>query len=80
VAWELITRFWIKDQWRGPVDFTSMTAYIGCLVPLLGMAIADLPWVRLRKRPERRLLIHAGFSALFVVMLFISMTTAMWNP
>lgn len=79
VAWELVTRFWLKDQWRSPVDFTSMTAYICCFLPLLGMAITDLPWVKVRKRPERRLLIHAGFSSLFVVLLFVSMTTAMWN-
>ena len=79
VAWELVTRFWLKGEWRSPVDFTSMTAYIACLLPLVGMAIADLPWVKVRKRPERRLLIHAGFSALFVGLLFVTLTTAMWN-
>ena len=56
-----------------------MTVYICCLFPLVGMAVTDLPWVKIRELPERRLLIHAGFSALFVVMLFISMTTAMWS-
>jgi len=61
------------------MDFTSMTAYIGCLVPLLGMAFSDLPWVKIRKRPERRLLIHAGFSAIFTILLFVAMTTAMWS-
>lgn len=79
VAWELVTRFWLKDQWRSPIDLVSMSVYISCLFPLVGMAVADLPWVKIRKRPERRLLIHAGFSALFVVLLFVSMTTAMWN-
>ncbi len=79
VAWQLTTMIWLKEQWRGPFDFLSMTAYIGCLFPLLGMAVSDLPWVKVRKRPERRLLIHAGFSALFVLMLFVSVTTAMWN-
>jgi len=78
VAWELVTKFWLKDQWRGPVDFASMTTYIACLFPLIGMAVVDLPWVKVRKRPERRLLIHAGFSALFVGLLFVSITTAMW--
>lgn len=79
VSWELVTRFWLKDQWRSPLDFASMTLYISCLLPLMGMAVADLPWVKVRKRPERRLAIHAGFSALFVVLLFLSMITAMWN-
>ena len=79
VAWQLFSQVWVKDQWRGAFDFISMTAYIGCLVPLVGMAIADLPWVKIRKRPERRLVIHAAFSALFVLLLFVSMTTAMWN-
>ena len=79
VAWQLLTNFWLKDQWRSPIDWVAMTAYISCLFPLWGMAITDLPWVKVRKRPERRLLIHAGFSALFIVLLFVSMTAAMWN-
>lgn len=79
VSWQLFTNSWLKNQWRSPMDVTSMTAYIGCIVPLLGMAISDLPWVKIRKRPERRLLIHSGFSALFLILLFVSMTTAMWN-
>lgn len=79
VSWQLTTTVWLKDQWRSPADFASMTAYIGCLVPLIGMAVSDLPWVKVRKRPERRLLIHAGFSALFTIMLFSAMIMAMWN-
>ena len=79
VSWQLITTIWLPGAWRSPFDFASMTAYIGCLLPLLGMAVSDLPWVKVRKRPERRLLVHAGFSALFVILLFVSMTTAMWN-
>jgi len=79
VDWQLITTVWVHGQWRSPMDFTSMTAYIGCLVPLLGMAFSDLPWVKIRKRPERRLLIHAGFSAIFTILLFVAMTTAMWS-
>lgn len=79
VVWELATKYWMKDQWRSPMDFASMTTYMACLVPLLGMSVADLPWVKVRKRPERRLLVHAGFSSLFVVLLFAAMTTALWN-
>jgi hypothetical protein len=79
VSWQLLNTVWLKNQWKNPVDFVSMTAYIACLLPLLGMAISDLPWVKIRKRPERRLLIHAGFSAIFTVLLFVAMITAMWN-
>lgn len=79
VSWELVTKFWLLGQWRSPMDLVSMTAYIGCLVPLVGMAFSDLPWVKVRKRPERRLLVHAGFTALFTVLLFVSLATAMWN-
>lgn len=79
VSWQLINAVWLKNQWRSPADFTSMTAYIGCVVPLLGMAISDLPWVKVRKRPERRLLIHAGFSSVFTILLFVAMFTALWN-
>jgi len=79
VVWQLATSIWLKDQWRGPMDFVSMTVYLSCLIPLVGMAFSDLPWVKVRKRPERRLLIHAGFTALFTVLLFVSMATAMWN-
>jgi len=79
VSWQLIITVWLPGQWRSPMDLTSMTAYIGCLFPLLGMAFSDLPWVKIRKRPERRLLIHAGFSAVFTILLFVAMTTAMWN-
>lgn len=79
VSWQLFSNVWLKNQWRSPVDFTSMTAYIACLVPLLGMAVSDLPWVKIRKRPERRLLIHAGFTAVFTLLLFVAMITAMWK-
>jgi hypothetical protein len=79
VFWELLNNVWLKGSWRSPIDFFSMTAYLACLFPLVGMAVADLPWVKVRKRPERRLLVHAGFTALFTVLLFVSMATAMWN-
>jgi len=79
VSWELVTTIWLKGQWRSPVDFASMTLYIACLFPLIGMAVSDLPWVKVRKRPERRLLIHAGFSAVFTVLLFAAVLTALWN-
>lgn len=79
VVWELFTKIWLKNDWRSPMDLVSMTLYLSCLVPLVGMAFSDLPWAKVRKRPERRLLIHAGFTALFTVLLFVSMATAMWN-
>jgi len=79
VVWELVTKIWLKNEWRTPFDFASMTVYLACWIPLAGMAFADLPWVKVRKRPDRRLLVHAGFSAVFVVLLFASMTLAMWN-
>jgi hypothetical protein len=79
VAYQLFTTVWLKGQWRGPLDFTSMSVYIACIVPLLGMAVTDLPWVKVRKRPERRLLVHAGFSALLLILVFVAYTTAMWN-
>jgi hypothetical protein len=78
VAWDLFTGVWLKGDWRGPFDFVSMTAYIACLFPLLGMAFSDLPGVKIRKRPERRLAIHALFTALLLGLLFVAMTTAMW--
>ena len=79
VAWDLVTSVWLKDSWRNIFDFVSMTAYIACLVPLLAMAILDLPGVKIRKRPERRLAIHAGFLAMLMVLLFITAATSMWN-
>ena len=79
VAFELLTQHWLGMAWRNLFDFVSMTAYIGLIVPLLGMAIADLPWVKIRKRPERRLAVHAGFSALFRVMLFVAVGTSFWK-
>ncbi len=79
VAWDLFTSIWLKGSWRSFLDFASTTSYIACLIPLLGMAITDLPWVKIRKRPERRLAIHAGFSAMLLLLLFAAVTTAMWN-
>ena len=79
VAYQLFTSVWLKGQWRGPLDFTSMTVYIGCLIPPLGMAITDLPWVKIRKRPERRLAVHAGFSLVFRVLLFVAVGTCLWK-
>jgi len=79
VSYTLLTTYWLPDQWRNAFDFVSMTTYIGLLVPLLGMAIVDLPWVKIRKRPERRLAVHAGFSMIFRVMLFVAVGTAFWT-
>jgi len=79
VTYQLVIQYWMDPSWRGPFDFVSMLSYTACVVPLLGMALVDLPWVRIRKRPERRLAYHAGFSALFVGLLFVSVMTAMWN-
>lgn len=79
VAWDLLTSVWLKGDWRSPLDFISTSAYIACLFPLLGMAISDLPWVKIRKRPERRLAIHAGFSAMLLLLFFVTVTTSMWN-
>ena len=79
VAWQLFVLLWPQLQWTRPMDAISLIAYMACVVPLLGMAVTDLPWVKIRKRPERRLFIHAGFSAFFVLLLFVSMTAAMWT-
>jgi hypothetical protein len=79
VSWDLFTTIWLKGEWKNLFDFTSTTLYIGCLIPLIGMAVSDLPWVKIRKRPERRLALHAGFLAMLLVMLFVALTAAMWN-
>ncbi len=79
VAFELLTQHWIGATWTNVFDFLSMTTYISLLVPLLGMAITDLPWVKIRKRPERRLAVHAGFSLVFRVLLFVAVGTCLWK-
>lgn len=66
--------------WNGILDFLSFSLYLGCFVPLWGMALTDLPWVDIRKRPERRLLIHAGFLALLIIFYAVSLIMGFLNP
>lgn len=69
-----------SPSWNGLLDFLSFTFYLGCIFPLWGMALTDLPWVDIRKRPERRLLIHACFLALLLIFYALSLALGFLNP
>lgn len=66
--------------WRGPADVIAVGAYLLGVVPLVGMALLDLRLVARGATDERRLKLHAGCVALFLVVAHVAMIFGMLDP
>src|SRR5579859_3878281 len=55
-------------DWRGPADVIAVGAYLSGIVPLLGLALVDMRVVARSWSGERRLMLHAGLVAIFLVV------------
>lgn len=66
--------------WRGPADVIAVGAYLAGVVPLLGMALIDLRWWGRGWTDERRLAVHAGCVAVFLVVAHVAMIFGMLDP
>jgi hypothetical protein len=65
-------------EWRGVADVMAVGFYLAGVVPLVGIALVDLGLVG-RDMP-RRLALHAGFVALFLVVAHVAMIFGMLDP
>jgi hypothetical protein len=66
--------------WRGPADVVAVGAYLSGIVPLLGLALVDLRVLARSWPNERRLMLHAGLVALFLVVAHVAMIFGMLDP
>ena len=66
--------------WRGPADIIAVLFYLLGVVPLGGMALLELGLIGRTRTQERRVMLHATFVALFLVVAHIAMIFGMLNP
>jgi hypothetical protein len=66
--------------WRGPADVLAVGFYLAGVVPLVGLAAIDLRLIAGRHAEHRRMALHAGFVALFLVVAHVAMIFGMLDP
>lgn len=66
--------------WRGPADVIAVGFYLSGIVPLLGLALLDLGLVAREQTADRKMLLHAGLVALFLVVAHVAMVFGMMDP
>ena len=66
--------------WRGPADVIAVAAYLSGIIPLLGLALVDMRVVAGSWSDERRLMLHAGLVALFLIVAHVAMIFGMLDP
>jgi hypothetical protein len=66
--------------WRGPADVIAVGFYLLGVVPLLGLTLTDLHVFGKRLTDHRRMAVHAGFVALFLIVGHIAMVFGMLDP
>lgn len=67
-----------SGSWRGLADIIAVSSYLLCVIPLVGIALADLNIIG-RDEPHRTRL-HATFVAIFLVIAHIAMIFGMLAP
>lgn len=66
--------------WRGPADVIAVGFYLLGVVPLAGLSLIDLGFLKRSEVPEERLRLHATFVAIFLIVAHIAMIFGMLNP
>ncbi len=67
-------------QWRGPADIIAVGFYLLGVVPLFGIALLELGFLRPNQTPKQKLALHAAFVGLFLVVAHIAMIFGMLDP
>ncbi len=70
----------ITGTWRGFVDVIAVGFYLLGVVPLFGITLLELGFIKKESSAEDRLKIHAVFVAIFLVVAHIAMIFGMINP
>ena len=66
--------------WRGPADVIAVGFYLLGVAPLLGLALIDLNIVGRGRDAYRKMALHAGCVAAFLVVGHIAMIFGMMDP
>jgi hypothetical protein len=66
--------------WRGPADVIAVGAYLSGVAPLVGLALIDTRMLASSWPEERRLMLHAAFVAVFLVVAHVAMIFGMLDP
>lgn len=70
----------LNGQWRSLSDVIAVSAYLLGVVPLGGIALLELGLIGKARNEERKLQLHVGFVAIFLVVAHIAMIFGMLNP
>jgi hypothetical protein len=65
-------------EWRGIADRIAVGFYLFGVVPLVGIALVDLGL--LGRDQQRRIVLHAGFVGLFLIVAHVAMIFGMLDP
>jgi hypothetical protein len=69
-----------RGGWRGWIDQTAVWCYLAGVIPLLGIALLEVGALFKSAMPEKKLMIHACFVALFLVLGHVAMVFGMLDP
>lgn len=69
-----------SGQWRGFADVIAVGAYLLGVIPLMGMTLLELGFIKKNETQEEKLKLHAIFVAIFLVVAHIAMIFGMVNP
>ncbi len=68
------------NEWRGLADIIAVGFYLLGIIPLFGITLLELGFIKKDKSPEEKLKMHAIFVAIFLVVAHIAMIFGMVNP
>lgn len=70
----------LKGEWRGIGDFIAVGTYLLGVVPLLGIALLDINILGRHMTEEQKMIIHAIFVGIFLVVAHVAMIFGMLSP
>lgn len=70
----------VSGQWRGPADIIAVFSYLAGVIPLLGIALIEINWLKRGQPDLEKLKLHAIFVGVFLVVAHIAMIFGMMSP
>ncbi len=70
----------MAGEWRGVADVVAVGFYLLGVVPLAGLALLELGFLKKGASDEEKLKLHATFVAIFLVVAHVAMIFGMLNP
>jgi hypothetical protein len=70
----------LDGGWRGWIDQTAVWCYLAGALPLLAIALLEVGVLFRNATAEKKLMIHAGLVALFLILGHVAMVFGMLDP